>query len=907
MAMLEKIRNDRIEKVKKFRELGINPYPSKSHRTHRTIQIVDKYKDMEGKDVTVSGRLMSWRDIGKIVFADLLDESGKVQLYMKQENMDDVWEQMNLYDVGDFVDATGTVTKTKTGEISVEVEELRILAKAIRPLPEKWEGLKDEDARFRQRYLDFLTNAEAKERIEKRGQLLQLMREFLYERGFLEIENPSLEINPSGAEARPFITHINAYDLDVYLRICAGELWQKMSTIGGFEKVFEIARAYRNEGVDAEHNPEFTMLEFYWAYATIEDNIELHQELFARMAEEIAGGYKFEYHGKTLDLTPPYEVARYNDLFKEHAEIDLNDYSELEKLKEVAVKKGVELEEDLGWSTTIDQIFKQKVRPNLFHPVFVTEYPYILTPLAKKVPGRESYVQMSQLILDSMEMCRMYGELNDPIDQMDRFKEQQKAKEAGDEEAWGADYEFVEAMEYGMPPQSGSGIGIDRWVKVLTDAQSLRETIAYPLMKPEETQKAVSSKGEPITDDKGKLTQDFNSVFAEFDIDPSGIDIPDIEGDDYLSMSEDFKEKYETAAAGYVVIEGATVGKDNKELNRLSRSIEKMLKGLTKGAIDGSPNIQSYRDMYRDMGVDWHSRRPSPEALLRRISQGKDLYSVNEVVDAYNLAVITQQVSVGVFDMDNMEFPVQLGISDGDDKIDIIGGEVKEIEDGEVCYFDQNGAYNLDYNYRDSERTKITTDSTNLIVNAEGIGKIGAEQVRYALQLAAALVIRFSGGKVKKAGLVKASGSMGGNKSQSTEYPVDDKKITVVVADDLEAGVAMNTVGHLTTSIGSKAGDIMGRESYTDASGKVHTGVPRYPVIILKASKAEIKGLVDEARDKDVLMVDYPSEVYTTRTDDDLNDAISKKSESDIEYYGVALCGDREAVEDLTKRFSLYK
>lgn len=905
--MLEKIRNDRIEKVTKFRGLGINPYPSKSYRTHRTAKIVDKYKDMEGKEVTVSGRLMSWRDIGKIVFADLLDESGKVQLYMKQENMEEVWDQMNLYDVGDFVDATGRVTKTKTGEISVEVDELRILAKAIRPLPEKWEGLKDEDARFRQRYLDFLTNPEAKERIEKRGQLLQLMREFLYERGFIEIENPSLEINPSGAEARPFITHINAYDLDVHLRICAGELWQKMSTIGGFEKVFEIARAYRNEGVDAEHNPEFTMLEFYWAYATIEDNIELHQELFARMAEEIAGGYKFEYHGKTLDLTPPYEVARYNDLFKEHAEIDLDDYNELEELKEVAVNKGVELEEGLGWSTTIDQIFKQKVRPNLFHPVFVTEYPYILTPLAKKVPGRESYVQMSQLILDSMEMCRIYGELNDPIDQINRFKQQQKAKEAGDEEAWGADYEFVEAMEYGMPPQSGSGIGIDRWVKVLTDAQSLRETIAYPLMKPAETQKAVSSKGEAVNVTTGKLDQDFNSVFAEFEVDPSTINIPDIEGDEYLSMTDKFSEKYETASSGYVVIEGAEVGKNDKELRRLSRNIEEMLKGLTKGAIDNSPNIQSYREMYREMGVDWHSRRPSPEALLRRISQGKDLYSVNDVVDAYNLVVITQRVSVGVFDMDHMEFPVHLGISEGNDQIDIIGGEIKEVEEGEVCYFDQNGPYNLDYNYRDSERTKITMDSTNLIINAEGVGEIDPEQVRYALQLAAALVIRFSGGEVKRAGLVKASGSSGDHSNSTTEYPVDDKKITVVVADDLDAGIAMNTVGHLTTSIGSKASDIMGRENYTDASGKIHTGVPRYPVIILKAGKEDIKELVEQARGKNVLMVDYPSEVYTTRTDDDLNEAISQKEESAIEYYGAALCGDREAVEALTKNFSLYK
>jgi lysyl-tRNA synthetase class 2 len=336
---------------------------------------------------------------------------------------------------------------------------LDILAKSIRPLPEKWVGIQDEDTRFRQRYLDFLVNPDARDKIEKRAKLLRYLREFLWDKGFMEIENPSLEVNPAGAQAEPFKTHINAYDMDLYLRICAGELWQKMSTIGGFERVFEVARAYRNEGVDAEHNPEFTMIEFYWAYATIEDNIKLHEELFSGMVKEVVGDYKFQYQGKTLDMTPPYKVA---------------------------IEKGVELEDGLGWSTTIDQIFKQKVRVNLFDPVFVTDYPYILTPLAKRVEnGNGKYVQMFQFIIDSMEMCRTYGELNDPVDQMKRFEEQQETKKDGaDEENWAADYEFVEAMEYGMPPQSGSGLGIDRWVKVLTDAQSLRECIAYPIMKP---------------------------------------------------------------------------------------------------------------------------------------------------------------------------------------------------------------------------------------------------------------------------------------------------------------------------------------------------------------------------------------------------------------------------------------
>jgi lysyl-tRNA synthetase, class II len=488
MAMLDTIREKRIEKVKKFREKGINPYPSKSKRDTMANDITSNYSAFEGKQVTVSGRIMLFRDLGKIAFMKLKDISGDIQLYLKKEDLgEDFWQDLRLFDVGDFIDATGTVCKTKTGEISVDVQSLDILAKSIKPLPEKWVGLQDEDKRFRQRYLDFLVNPSAKDRMVKRAKLLKYLREFLWEKGFLEIENPSLEVNPAGAQAQPFKTHINAYDMDLYLRICAGELWQKMSTIGGFEKVFEIARVYRNEGVDAEHNPEFTMLEFYWAYATIEDNIKFHEELFAGMVKEVVGSYKFDYHGKTLDMTPPYKTARYNDLFIEHVGIDLDKFENLEELKEIAIEKGVELDDGLGWSTTIDQIFKQKVRPNLFDPVFVIDYPYVLTPLAKKVENQDGeYVQMFQFIVDSMEMCRTYGELNDPIDQRERFEEQQESKSEGaDEENWAADYEFVEAMEYGMPPQSGSGLGIDRWVKVLTDAQSLRECIAYPIMKPE--------------------------------------------------------------------------------------------------------------------------------------------------------------------------------------------------------------------------------------------------------------------------------------------------------------------------------------------------------------------------------------------------------------------------------------
>jgi DNA/RNA-binding domain of Phe-tRNA-synthetase-like protein len=373
-------------------------------------------------------------------------------------------------------------------------------------------------------------------------------------------------------------------------------------------------------------------------------------------------------------------------------------------------------------------------------------------------------------------------------------------------------------------------------------------------------------------------------------------------------MSKEFRNEYPTATAGYAIIEGADVSKKNPDLRKLQAEIMKMLQGITKADIESSKNLQSFRNMYSKMGVNWHSRRPSPEALLRRISQGKELYQVNDMVDAYNLVVMTQQVSVGAFDLDQLKKPFELKIADGSERIEVIGGEVKDLDEGEVCYFDQNGPYNLDYNYRDAERSKITKESERILINTEGVGDIADSEVEKALKLTIAIIQQFCGGKLVDAGLVKASGASQRYVHEvRDEYPYDDKKITVVVADDIEPGIATNVVGHLTTSVGKNADDIMGRPFYTDKSGEKHIGISRYPVIILKGKKSKIEKLIDQARDENLLVVDYPKEMFETRTDDDLNQALEKKAEEELEYYGVALCGDKDKVEKLTKNFSLYK
>jgi len=509
--MINKIRNERIEKVNKLRLMGIEPYPANVNRTNFCSDISKKYIELENKEITIVGRIVAWRDLGKIIFANLKDYYGEGQAIIKGEYIEEHKDFLKLLDLGDFLEVTGVVGKSKTGEESLIATNVRIISKSIRPLPEKWAGIKDEDLKYRQRYLDFATNDESRDKITKRTKVLEIMRSFMWEKGFIEIENPSLELTAAGAEAKPFITHINAYDLDVYLRICAGELWQKMSTIGGFEKVFEIARAYRNEGVDSEHNPEFTMLEFYWAYSNLSDNIDLQEELFKKLAREITGSEKFEFAGKTIDLSKDIPRTPYNELFIEHTGIDLNKYSDLKELQQVAKDKGAEIEEGMGWYSTVDSIFKHLVRPNIYDPVFVIDYPSYITPLAKRIEGNEKYAYMTQLVIHGMEMTRAYGELNDPIDQQKRFDNQNAEKESGDENTWTADDDYVVAMEYGMPPQSGTGIGIDRLVKVLTDSKSLRDVIAYPIMKPlvknDMSLKQASSKDYKVTN-KSKKSQD---------------------------------------------------------------------------------------------------------------------------------------------------------------------------------------------------------------------------------------------------------------------------------------------------------------------------------------------------------------------------------------------------------------
>jgi len=475
----------RLENLKDLKKAGINPYPAKGKRTHFCDDVKKSFSKLEGTTVKVVGRLMSMRGHGKILFANLKDDSGICQLFFRYDNLTDSYDLLKFLDLGDFTEVEGKVFKTKAGEETIEVTSWRLLAKATRPQPEKWHGLKDIETRYRKRYLDFLTNTEIKNKIITKSKIVSFIRNFLTEKGFIEVFTPVLEIVPSGAAAKPFKTHLTAYELDMYLRICIGELWQKMLTIGSFEKTFEIGYAFRNEGVDWTHNPEFLNCEFYWAYADYKDQMTITEELMSKMVKAINGSYKLNYQGEIINFKPPFKVITFKDAMKKYAELDIEKYLSKDELAKELTSRGFEVDPKAGRGKLIDDYYKDKVRNNLIQPTFLIDHPVDVSPLAKRSEEDVDSSQRMQLLVYGQEIFNAYSELNDPIEQKIRFEEQARLLKEGDEEAFRVDHNFLEAMEYGMPPVAGNGIGIERITMLLTNSNTLREIITFPIMKPD--------------------------------------------------------------------------------------------------------------------------------------------------------------------------------------------------------------------------------------------------------------------------------------------------------------------------------------------------------------------------------------------------------------------------------------
>ena len=478
----------RREKLVKLQEEGKDPFDVyKVKRTHSSKQVKDNFEELEGKEVTVAGRIMSKRGQGKVVFSDIYDRDGKIQLFIKIDEVgEEALKQYKTNDLGDWVAATGEVFKTKTGEVSVKVKTVELISKSLKPLPEKWHGLKDPDLRYRQREVDIITNPEVKDTFIKRSQIISGIRSFLDNRGFLEVETPMLATIAGGASARPFITHHNTLDLDMFLRI-APELYLKRCIVAGFEKVYELGRTFRNEGMSVRHNPEFTMIELYQAFADYNDMMELTENMVAEVCKKVNGTTKVTYQGVEIDFMPPWRRITMVDAVKEYAGVDYNEFKSDADAQAVAKEKNLEFSKPLNTVTkgeVLNTLYEEFCEEHMIQPTFIIDYPVEISPLTKKKRGNEMYTERFEGFVFGRELCNAYSELNDPIVQRERFAQQEKERELGDDEAYMIDEEFMSALETGMPPAGGLGIGIDRLIMFLTDSASIRDVILFPTMKP---------------------------------------------------------------------------------------------------------------------------------------------------------------------------------------------------------------------------------------------------------------------------------------------------------------------------------------------------------------------------------------------------------------------------------------
>lgn len=476
MSRLEEIRNQRLNKLKQLRKLGIDPYPASSQKDFPNEEVTKHFKQYEGKTVSLTGRIMALRSHGKIAFADIADESGKIQLLLRSSQLD--FPDLSLLDTGDFIEAKGKVVKTKTGAISLDVNHLKLLTKSLRPLPDTWEGIKDPEIVFRRRYLDFVINPEHRKMFERKSKFWATARKFMADHDFLEVETPVLEHVTGGADARPFKTHHHALDEDFYLRIST-ELYLKRLIGGGFEKVYTLGPNFRNEGIDDEHLQEYYQLEWYWAYADYRDNMQLTADLFKTLAKKVYGTTKFTRGKHTFDLAGDWEEISYPDVIKEKLGVDIFK-DDNNKMAKVLMEQGVRLDGGINKARLVDNLWKI-IRQDVSGPAFLVNTPKFISPLAKSFPDNPNITERYQIILAGSELCNGYSELNDPIDQLERFKQQQMARDAGDEEAQMMDIDFVEMLEYGMPPTSGLGVS-ERLFWFLEDVTA-REGTIFPQMK----------------------------------------------------------------------------------------------------------------------------------------------------------------------------------------------------------------------------------------------------------------------------------------------------------------------------------------------------------------------------------------------------------------------------------------
>lgn len=482
---LSEVLQIRRDKLNELKNEGKNPFEITTYkRTAYSKQIIDSFEEMEGKEVSIAGRIMSKRGMGKASFLDVSDSSGRIQSYVRQDHVGvEDYADFKKWDIGDIIGITGVVFRTKKGEISVKADKIVLLSKSLLPLPEKWHGLKDTELRYRQRYVDLIVNPDVKETFIKRSRIITAIRSFLDNKGFLEVETPVLHTIAGGASARPFITHHNSLDIDMYMRI-ALELHLKRLIVGGYDKVYEIGRVFRNEGIDTKHNPEFTLLELYEAYTDYHGMMDITESLIRHCAHAVLGTGLIQYGDIEIDLDKPFERLSMLDAVKKYSGVDFREVTTLEQARALAKEHHVEYEERHLVGDILSLFFEEFCEEHLIQPVFITDHPVAISPLSKRKPEDPEYTERFELFILGREHANAFSELNDPIDQRERFEHQAELKAAGDDEATDVDEDFLTALEYGMPPTGGLGIGIDRVIMLLTNNVSIRDVLLFPTMKP---------------------------------------------------------------------------------------------------------------------------------------------------------------------------------------------------------------------------------------------------------------------------------------------------------------------------------------------------------------------------------------------------------------------------------------
>ncbi|WZL72783.1 lysine--tRNA ligase [Clostridiaceae bacterium 35-E11] len=482
---LSEVLQVRRGKLQKLREIGRDPYRVERYEVNKFSQeIKDNFEAMEGQEVSIAGRVMAKRTMGKAAFIDIQDKQGRIQSYVRRDAIgEEEYDIFITYDIGDIVGVKGSVFKTKQGEVSIKATNVQLLSKSLQPLPEKWHGLKDKELRYRQRYVDLIVNPDVKETFVRRTKAIKALRKYLDDRDFLEVETPILDTVASGATAKPFITHHNTLDIDMYMRI-ATELHLKRLVVGGIDRVYEIGRLFRNEGMSPKHNPEFTTIEWYMAYADYEIILKMCEEVVSEMAMAAAGTTKLMYQGKEIDFTPPWRRIRMVDLVTEETGINFEEVETDEEARKIAKEKGIEIEKETTKGEIINLFFEEFCEEKLIQPTFVTHHPVEISPFSKRDPENPQYTHRFEAFANTWEIANAFSELNDPLDQRERFEAQLRKKELGEDEIAMMDEDFLNALEVGLPPTGGIGIGIDRLVMLLTDSPTIRDVIFFPTMKP---------------------------------------------------------------------------------------------------------------------------------------------------------------------------------------------------------------------------------------------------------------------------------------------------------------------------------------------------------------------------------------------------------------------------------------